>query len=387
MRNLHINWQDGMKVNKTHFQGMENALLNDLTDYASLKITSYGYGLLPEKSGGSSCDLYFKLDQSGQAVLNLLTCRAITPGGAFILIDAQHQHQQEYRISREMITALPENGKDLALYVLINIDIFSRVPYGENLPGENPPRQPFTIPKTYLSVSYYPEISHQNINGTSQLIVGRLVSGHNGLEKDESYIPPCVSVDAFNALDRYFSSWEVKLKDDLMEGIRLTAEQIKKKGNLKSADRQMDDFGERISVAAAILKLASALQTKLFGLIPQLPLLREAPFLFTVSALQQLAGVFLAGLSSLSNENVNILDNYLKEALKIENLKPTFNEFFEFKYNHDRIDEAVKACDKFILLLSRLFDRNSGLPVKDFEWKTIEVDTIEIKDLGRQSTI
>jgi|GEM_PF-1974391 len=369
MKKLHINWQDGMKVSKNHFQGMEYAIRNELLDHIGLYQTSYNYGLIPQKGTASSCDLFFKLDQSDQIVLNLLTCHAVTPGGAVIAIEPQQQHLEEYRIDKASIFERLKNSDEQALYVVANIDIYNRKGYGENLPGENPPRQPYTIPNTYLSICNYQEISRQMIDGNAQLVIGRLVKTNDGVEKDEQYIPPCMAVNASNELLNKFTEWKNGLSVRLLDNLKNTLKNIEKIGNSKN--QTLTEAGKSLTVS---------IMEKVIDMIPSFVHLKEQPFIFTLTAFQQLAWRIKIRLDSLEgNLAQNSLQNYLKESLQIHDIQPV-TDLIEFEYEHERIDKAVQVIHQFSVFLHKLYDDKTGLPVKNFGWKKIETEVISIVD-------
>lgn len=370
MKKLHINWQDGMKVSKNHFQNMEYAIRNELLDHIGLHQTSYNYGLIPQQGTTSSCDLFFKLDQSDQIVLNLLTCHAVTPGGAVITIEPQQQHLDEYRIDKASIFERLKNSDEQALYVVVNIDIYNRKRYGENLPGENPPRQPYTIPNTYLSICNYQEISRQMIDGNAQLVIGRLVKTDDGVEEDEQYIPPCMSVNASNDLLDKFTEWKNGLSVRLLNNLNNTLKSIEKVRNPKNK-----------TLADAGAALTTSISEKVIDMIPSFVPLKEQPFIFTLIAFQQLAWRIKIRLDSLeSNLAQNSLQNYLKESLQIHDIQPV-TDLIEFEFEHERIDKAVQVIHQFLAFLHKLYDDRTGLPVKNFGWKNIETETITVFDV------
>jgi len=369
MKKLHINWQDGMKVSKNHFQGMEYAIRKELLDHIGLYQTSYNYGLIPQKGTTSSCDLFFKLDQSDQIVLNLLTCHAVTPGGVVIAIEPQQQHLDEYRIDKASIFERLKNSDEQALYVVANIDIYNRKGYGENLPGENPPRQPYTVPNTYLSICNYQEISRQMIDGNAQLVIGRLIKTDDGVEKDEQYIPPCMSVNASNDLLDKFTEWKNGLSVRLLNNLNETLKNIEK---VRTQNKPLADAGAALTIS--ILE-------KVIDMIPSFAYLKEQPFIFTLTTFQQLAWRIKIRLDSLSdNIAQNSLQNYLKESLKINDIQPVIN-LIEFKYEHERIDKAVQVIHQFSEFLHKLYDAKTGLPVKDFSWTKYVKETITVFDV------
>lgn len=388
MKNLPINWQDGMKVNKNHFQGMENAARMEATDNASIRLTSYNYGLLVGLHNRTSCDLFFKLDQFNQVVLSLTSCSAITPGGILCRIDPEQQHLEEFRIPKQAVQEQMRNSKEAALFVLLNTNTFDRIPFGAINQDEDPPRLPFTVPKTYLSIASYSDIFHHVLpNGTSQVIIGRIIETERGLELDDHYIPPVTAVAASEKLLKYFQSWEQFLKNQLPQDLAKTLEKIEHLRKTAAIQGKMDGLGDPISPGYSILKLCTALISACYETIPSFQYLREQPFILLFNAIQQVAAKILAAFSQLSHSNQNILVNYLKEAMKLDFSSQSLLSFIHFSYSHDRLEQAAKACDDFLKLLQILFNQENGLPTKNFEWMELEKEVFTIDEISKPKRV
>lgn len=379
MKKLHINWQDGMKVNQEHFLGMEHAMRNELLEHTSFRLNSYNYGLTPTKGTGPSWDLFFKLDQSNDIVLNLLACQAITPGGAFVDISPEQQHLAEYRISRGQIVERLQSSRDEAIYVVLNLDVYNKKAYGETLPGEQSPRQPFTVPTAYLTIANYPEVSHASSNGISQLIVGRIVQANNQLRLDENYIPPCATVHASSRLSAHFDEWARGLEGRLFNNLRNTLTRIELVEKEGDHSITFSGSGRKTSLSGAVRALTIALMEGLAEIAPRFPLLKEQPFLFTVAALKELAWKMNVRYLCLNTSNQKDLENYLSESVGVKNLTELLDKTIAFRYEHDRIDLAVDACRRFVEFLHTLYDGDRGLPVQNFSWKKPDMP-IEIID-------
>lgn len=379
MKQLHINWQDGMKVNQAHFLGMENALRNEMLDHTSYRLTSYNYGLTPAKGGGSSWDLFFKLDQSNDIVLNLLTCQAITPGGNFVEIFPEQQHLTEFRISRSQIMERLQNSREEAVYVVLNFDVYHKKAYGEVLPGETPSRQPYTIPTVKLTIANLPEISHTSNNGASQLIVGRIIQANNQLSIDENYIPPCTTVNANPRLLGHFEEWARGLEGQLFNNLKDTLTQIEKTEREDKQTITFSDSGRRTSLGDLVYTLTIALMEGVATIAPRIQVLREQPFLMFVAAMKELAWKMKVAYICLSTSNQNQIINYFAESMGIKDVVSLLDKSIAFQYNHDRIDLAIRACKEFLELLHGLYDANKGLPSKTFNWKKEDQGKITIE--------
>jgi len=71
MRNNAINWIDGMKLNKDHFIGLDNWILDRLRDNTCFQLNDFNYGLLDSVIGAdSSLNLLVNIDQNNQVNIN-----------------------------------------------------------------------------------------------------------------------------------------------------------------------------------------------------------------------------------------------------------------------------------------------------------------------------
>ncbi len=363
MQKKHIHWQDGMKVSKDHFLGMENAFRSDHLDAAASQLTSFSYGLLPQLNHSKSLDLFLKLDQSDEVVLNLLICHAITPGGAYISIDADSQHKPELRISQSNLLERIKTSQDGRLYVAVKINPYQRNKVGENLNGEDPPRQPFTESLVELHVATYEEISRTNVNGLSEVIVHSLLMKDDKVALDVEFIPPTYNVSGSSDLLRTVESWEEWFSGTLLNSLKDT---------LKAARANAKGTNDQQEIAHNVRLISKSLLKDTLHFISAAKRRREEPFLHTLNALQVMAGNFYAEWITLPGEGRSRLDNYFKEALKITEIESTVNNLWGAQYTHDRSSHAMKSAKEFIQLLSKLYDPDNGLSTKDFKWTEIE---------------
>src|SRR5580692_11533076 len=86
---FHINWIDGMKINKNIFIAQDDAMRNDLHDVASLNLSPIKYGVLPPLAAGQSTfNVNISLDNQNTLRVSILDCQAVTMGGVPVNISA-----------------------------------------------------------------------------------------------------------------------------------------------------------------------------------------------------------------------------------------------------------------------------------------------------------
>lgn len=204
-----VNWVDGMKISKTHFEQTEDYYIDTIRDAISLGLTSYNYGLLPPYKGEKlSCDLEMTETVTNNIEIELRLCNAITPGGCRIDINPidhsdylKIDHHFEQKQDEEK-----ENKEGLFWDVILVVRPFDRKPQGIPNPEETPPRNP-NVGKSYdLFIKPAGQISVEE-QGMHHLVVGRIVKQGNHYSVDTNYIPPCMSISSHPDLKKYYEQF------------------------------------------------------------------------------------------------------------------------------------------------------------------------------------
>lgn len=387
MKKQFINWQDGMKINETHFQGMEDALRLEVINASAIRLNSFNYGLLPPAGGDAPFDIFIKLDQSGDLVLTLQSCTAILPGGAYVCVQPGQQFLKEHRIDRANIEAKMKSSNANELFVTLSTNVFNREKTGEPLPHEHPIRKPYVVSSKLLELKHLDEVSHNNHGGNFELIVARVVLESDVILQDTNYIPPCASVNAHDKLSKVVDNWQQSLGSTLLSNVQKAIRNIESR-ELLTKDSSKDKLGHQHSPAAAAYEVSKNILMVLADILPYFSLRKEQSFYHTFSDLQRISGNMWSTLECVSLDKKEALQNYLTEALTEQNdISPMLRAFTEFKYEHDRIDKAVKAGQNFLNRLLALYHINEGLPAKDFSWNTIKTDIFEIIEKENKNTL
>ena len=402
MNYLPVNWQDGMKVNKDHFMGMEYSLRNEMRSHVSPLLSENCYGLLPEKIGKTSLDIFVKLDQSTELVVSLVHCQALTPSGARIDISHEMQQQEAVRISESTLRQMLDQSDKV--YIKIELKPFERLPFGDPDPEENPPRLPFTQAKYQLHPTHDPAGYEFSIP------IGCIRYQNGNLELDKTYIPPSLSMVSCIQLKNYFLSWSQLLSELYNNGLRTLA-QIKENRGKQGISPPKEDLGivfdpieETVSssntpgnqmfIGNVVERIVVGMLQSLTSLIPRFQNLAEyAPPQFTLTLLQEMARNMYLAYSVLGISEKNRLLNYLSEALEVSDFKDTILQLIQVKYNHNDIRDSFHKGEKFMTMLKKLFDQREGFPSKDFTWtevvgvfgdsrtknqtQSIEIDTLD----------
>ncbi|HOZ51493.1 MAG TPA: hypothetical protein PLU17_06520 [Chitinophagaceae bacterium] len=207
-----VNWIDGMKINKNHFISTDHATIDSVRDIAQSFLTPYNYGLLPNDEM-DPIQINISIDNQNLIKARLLSCHAITMGGARIHIDKK-MIEQGFTINEA--TQATKAGEDGNYWISVSVNLFDRIPVGSPDPTENPPRLPFSLPSYQLHITPDNQLK-QVLGNPNYLIVGKVkLNGAQSRVEDE-YIPACTSVSsnedlvAFHGeLDSFFGKLELK---------------------------------------------------------------------------------------------------------------------------------------------------------------------------------
>lgn len=368
MRHLPINWENGMKVNKDHFQGMENAHRYELLDHLAHQVNDFNFGLLPYASGSTSLDVFVKLDQTSQVVVSLNLCQAITSNGVRIDILPEDSFVEPMVIPLERISEALKTSEYVNLYLVA--DVFRRIPAGNPDPQENPVRQPFTRPMFKFSLESGGRQATALERGP-RLLIGRILGKNGNPALDEEYIPPCTSFLSMPRLRQVFKQWEDALNALYNNGL-FTVEKV---GKAIAEGKDSIEFqaGQKVSVANATRIFSTDMVRALSDLIPLFrQLLVRQPPLYTEIAIQQFSYRLKTTLSQLLPAERSQFENYLSEAAGVKGFSDTLDDVLKHQYEHTAISESIQLINRLLGLLLKAYNRESGLPGLDFTWRKVE---------------
>jgi len=198
-----VNWVDGMKISKSHLLSFQHSIDDQIRDAILTSHTSLNFGILPFVK--NPCDLVVNVDQAGNIHIVLKTCIAITPDGCRIQILED----------MPLTLSLPSNellsGNNIALsdeavfYVTVSVNPFKRIPFGDPIEHELPPRNPFTYASYKLDVLL---ASGVNLNQfiSSALIVGKLFYNKGEFRQQQEFMPACTSLRCHPNLISFYNT-------------------------------------------------------------------------------------------------------------------------------------------------------------------------------------
>jgi predicted component of type VI protein secretion system len=293
-----VNWVNGMKVSSGHFLEMENHFINRSQILAKGFVNAINYGLLPtaEKDKTSS---RFSLLLSEEKIRIHHDLLAVTPDGYLVQIPAS----TEFPLSRAADNTPP-------YYLVLSVDSYTRIPYGEINEQESPLRYPFAIPEYHFQFLPVQESTFHTL-GYTILPIAKFKN--TSLEEDPGYIPPCSSIQSSPTLVSFYN--------DMLK----TLTQLEKTTiNLLSA---------RVVAHKPLL----------MNLIEYFNLNKAAiewyiPFLPPVFLMEKIVQV------------ASILYSYVEIELKTsreDEMRRILSKIINLKYNHLDIASAVNICRTF----------------------------------------
>lgn len=198
-----INWVDGMKVSQTHFNEQDNFIIDSIRDGNSLQINNFNYGILP-LSGQFSDKMVFEIysTATNDAQLVIKNCNAITLAGYRIEIP---DFSVNVRSLAKNLSSTDENI-DGDYYILISVNPFNKVPFGEIDPEETPPRHPHTKPNYNIEMVDVAALN-SNLAGGNYIVLGKVNFRANFAQIDANFIPPVTSVQSHQKLVDYYSGY------------------------------------------------------------------------------------------------------------------------------------------------------------------------------------
>ncbi|WP_373518495.1 type VI secretion system baseplate subunit TssK [Pricia sp.] len=336
IKNFKINWIDGMKISKAHFQSLQNFAENSVKDAFVTRKGRYCYGYLDSHTDGKN-DYVINLDIHKSLKITIKALRAITPNGNRIQITKQTPGVEDDITVDDFLDMKGEEG-----FLLINLDTENAVAFGEQDPKEVPPRYPFLTNGHFFTFIDAEELEKNGLAG-NQLPVAKIVKEAKGLSLTTDYIPPCTSLGAHAQLMDFYDQAESFLKMAERNAINIV-QKIKSKQNENPISDAM-----YIAVNKIYMYLAQKMTTVKWEQYDMHP--KDL-----LEILVSFARIFKGSVDVSSPENKEQLFNYFGEwtDLKGGAYEKTFTDIINLKYNHLDVNENIKKISAFMKTIDRL---------------------------------
>lgn len=368
-----VNWIDGMKINKSHFIDLEDAVFQAVAQTEAKQVNAINYGLLPDYSDqGSAIDVHIAID--GQSTINVVLnkCMATTLSGYQINISEQTKpllEQSGYILKKEYQV----EADDTELYIVLTINPYKRVPVGESDPDEDPPRHPFVLPEYKLNVLRFNEVTDKEL-GAYHLTIGKVVIKDGIANVVDDFIPPCASIQSHPDLKFTFS--EILMFFNHMESYAM---HIIQKIHQK---KQTNDL------AGMVLNLSQRTLTYLNATLPEYRMKDKfEPPVVMVNKLASLARVIKSSFDVYVGTGKEELLNYLTDWCDLNQgaFENVLVDMLEIKYQHTDINASLYKISDFTKLMLSLFKKLNELDYigkksdSNIFVKEEVVDNVEVK--------
>jgi hypothetical protein len=351
LKYYHVNWIDGMKINKNHFIALENACKDQIKDAIACGLNDKNYGLLPSLNDKSNpLKIVMTIDNQKTLRVKIFECRAVTPGGARIEIFENNATLQGFAVP------FPENTFELTgkeneniFYVAILVDPFSRLPLGNADPAEEPPRYPFVNPAYQVHIIPEEQLTIKEM-GPYFLLIGKIRIVDQKPELVMEYIPPCTTVGSFNMLVRIHAGFD-KFFGQLELDLLKTLKKISEKEQSNVLARAVAHLSENL-----LYFLSTHILEFRWKMIDQPPL-----YMFEYIA--RLARLIRNTIDSNSGEAKEELLNYFTDwcNLKQGEFEKSLLSAINFQYEHSNIYDTAIQLIGFSEVIATLFNKLSIL--------------------------
>lgn len=362
-----VNWTDGMKVNKNHFIDQENCFTARINDISDNYLDNNNYGLLPHKDNFNRfLDINTFVDNQNSLRVQINSCHAITFGGFRIEISKEESGHDDFIIQNVETTYDLVSAKDEDLYIIIAVDPFTRIPDGKADPDEYPLRQPYVNPQYSLHLMQAEQLDNSKL-GSNMLVVGKVAIANSKPEIDETYIPPCTSVDSHSKLIDFYT-----YIDQNISTLEKNAVKIIYDINEKHETNILTDIVRCIT--ENLLHFTSAHITSVRWFLKS-----KAP-IYLIEFVVSLARVLKNAFDIRTAEEKEVLLNYFSEHFNIvpSRFKQLLDNTIGLNYKHTDIYYSVEKAEDFLNVISLLFNELSKMELIAGKKKKSEPKKIDI---------
>jgi hypothetical protein len=350
-----INWIDGMKLNKDHFIGLDNWLLDSMRDYACIQLNDFNYGLL--ESGAdpeSSLKILVNIDQNNQINIKLTDCRALTKGGIRIEVTSLNIQNYQYPVDKLSLDFNVTEASNETFDIILAVFPERRVPAGQPNENEVPFRHPFIIPEYQLHAVPSKQVNSSQM-WKNHITIGKFHIVAREVHFNTEYIPPCSRIDAYPSLLEYYHRYGntiEKIGNALAEYLRKNrSSQNKLEANLVYIIEKLVYY---LTINLSHYKLD----------------LKSQPPIYFIEFFINFSRLFKSALSWLSEYDREEVLNNLSHWVSSRDLDNSAFELMNLEYDHQDIFASVQKVDNYLTLVNDLFEKmvfsgKAAPPVKE----------------------
>ncbi|MGJ8737156.1 hypothetical protein [Zobellia laminariae] len=336
IKNFKINWVDGMKISKEHFESLQNFAENSIKDAYVVRKGRYGHGFLASYLDGNN-EYAINLDIHKSLKVSIKKLRAITPNGNRIEITENTPSVKEEIVVDELADSNLDEG-----FLLINLDTENTIPFGEQDPKEIPPRHPFLTNGQFFTFITSDDLAKSGLSG-NQLPIAKIQKEGKSLSIATDYIPPSLTLGAHESLIDFYNEAENFVKMTERNAILIVQKIMAKQSDNPVADAM------HLAVDKAYAYLAQQI-TKIkweeYDMHPK----------ELLEIIVSFARVFKGSVDISSSQNKEELFNYFGEwtELKGGDYEKIFTDVINMQYNHNDVNQNIILASGFMSVIDRL---------------------------------
>lgn len=363
-----VNWFDGMSINKCHFVAQENHLKELYIDAVGQRIDESNYGILPS-ARGEQYAVQIDIDNKNVLKAKIRNLRAVTLGGARIEITASSCPVLEF--TKNLSEPKRQNNGENIFTLVLTVNPFARVPFGDADPEETPPRKPFVLPEYSLDLIKIKDFGESEI-GLFHLTLGVVRLKNGQFSVDSNYIPPCTSLISSPLLLDFYERTERGLIQ-LEKHVTVIVQKVRGKQQDNKLAQSISGISDNI---------LTYLSHELSGI--SLHIGHKAP-VFLIEKIMVLSRITHNSIETWQGSGKEELLNYLTEWCDLNQgmLDKTLRELAALKYNHHDTASAVEKATNFLNIINPLFKTLSEL---DYIGKKIDTNLFVTEELAQNES-
>ncbi len=349
IKHFAVNWVDGMKLAQSHFSSNDLHFRDIIRDASSTSLNSYNYGLMPplEKMQES-----LSVKSSGQSSshfeLELESCNGVTANGTRIIYTPELYGESNPRLS--VSASEMDELSNAYYYVLININPFKNIPIGTPDPEEIPLRHPNSYPEVSLQLMPRNKTNSHFI-GTFQFVIGELNWENGNFIWDDSYIPPCTTMESHEQLKKFLKATVQRLEE--LKRCCITIIRSNSFGNPVNNKLAKNTCGICTEILDFIALNIFEFKQVLIGKPP-------IEFVNKISMLANKINTFL--IQTPDKEKEELLQYYHEwENVRPVDFESVLGELMDLNYEHTNIPNSLESIQNFLNTLLLLWQKLSQL--------------------------
>lgn len=345
VKNFAVNWTDGMKISEKHFITHDNFIIDLIRDANSIPLNNHNYGLLPILPPGANENAIFEVLNAATNDVHIVIkhCSAITAAG--FRIDIIDHKTSLKSLTRE------KNDKEINedYFILISVNPFERIPFGNIDVEETPPRHPFTQFKYNIGlVATHSLGNHQS--GGNYLIIGRVNIKDSIASTDNHFIPPCTSIQSHGRLLDYYQFFARSMEMLQQFGVLIIQKAIKANQNSTLATNVK-------TLCKTLIEHFGNVYFSFRNIIPQ-----KAP-IFMIEIFSNLALHLFNNTQTLATHELEEMLNYSFEWSEVapHTLLNKLSAVAEINYDHNNCGAHLIEIKTLLIDLESIFSKLSQL--------------------------